>query len=187
MRGARTAESKFSAENLDEPVPRPKVSDGELLSRGRAPSGPHMFLPTHLIAGLIIGKLTGDYTTSLIGSVIMDTDHLFVYYRKGILLQPKKFLLATVNKIRMLKEQRNIFHNIIFCLAASAIIFMVNHAVGLVFFSAYLCHLLLDCLDDSSYVPFYPNERIKIKGPIKYFSGQEIVFAAVLLIIFFLI
>jgi len=31
-----------------------------------------MTFPTHILAGLIIGKLTGDYTAALAGSLVMD-------------------------------------------------------------------------------------------------------------------
>jgi len=146
-----------------------------------------MFLPTHLVAGMIIGKLTGDYTTSIIGSVIMDLDHLFSYYRAGFLFNFKKLLRVATSKINIGIPQRNIFHNIFFCLVVSAIVMIINFSVGLIFSSAYILHLILDSLDNSSYYPFYPNLKIRLHGPIKYFSKQEVIIVFVLLLIFFII
>jgi hypothetical protein len=146
-----------------------------------------MFLPTHLVAGMIIGKLTGDYTTSIIGSVFMDLDHLFSYYRAGILFNFKKLLRVATSKINIGIPQRNIFHNIIFCFLVSIILMIINFSVGLIFSSAYTLHLILDSLDDSSYYPMYPSKKIRLHGPIKYFSKQEIIIVFVLLLIFFII
>ncbi|MFA5359582.1 MAG: metal-dependent hydrolase [Patescibacteria group bacterium] len=144
-----------------------------------------MFLPTHLVAGMIIGKLTGDYTTSIIGSIFMDLDHLFSYYRAGFLFNFKKLFTMATSRVNIGIPQRNYFHNIFFCLAVSVILMIINFSVGLIFFTAYIFHLILDSLDDSNYYPIYPNKKIRLHGPIKYFSKQEIVIVFVLLLIFF--
>ena len=146
-----------------------------------------MFLPTHLAAGLIIGKLTGNYNAALLGSVVMDLDHLLAYSRAGILFNFKKLLIATTGKINIGMPQRNFLHNIFFCLLISAVALTINFSAGLVFAIAYICHLILDSLDNSNYYPLYPNLKIKLHGPIKYFSKQDIIFAAILLLIFFAI
>lgn len=146
-----------------------------------------MLLSTHLAAGLIISKLTGNYNVSLLGSVIMDLDHLIAYYRTGILLKLKKILIATAGKADIGIAQRNFFHNIIFCLLVSAMVSAINLSAGLTFGAAYVCHLILDSLDSEKYHPFYPNLKINFRGPIKYFSRQEFIFTFVLLLIFFII
>jgi len=146
-----------------------------------------MFLPTHLVAGLVIGKLTGNYNVALLGSVIMDLDHLLAYYRAGILFKFRKVLIAATGKADIGMPQRNFFHNIFFCLLVLALALAVNFSAGLVFGIAYLCHLVLDSLDDSNYFPFYPNKQINLRGPIRYFSRQEFVFAFILLLIYFII
>jgi len=146
-----------------------------------------MFLPTHLAAGLIIGKLTGNYEVSLLGSVIMDLDHLLAYYQAGILFKFKKVFIASTNKVDIGMPQRNYFHNIFFCLAVSVMLMVINFSAGLVFFIAYAIHLILDSLDNSGLYPAYPNLKIYFHGPIKYFSKQEVVIAAILLLIFLII
>jgi membrane-bound metal-dependent hydrolase YbcI (DUF457 family) len=133
---------------------------------------------------MIIGKLTGDYTTSIIGSIFMDLDHLFSYYRAGFLFNFKKLFTMATSRANIGIPQRNYFHNIFFCLAVSLIILLINFKIGLIFFISYILHLILDSLDNSSYYPFYPNKKIRLHGPIKYFSKQEIIIVFVLLLIF---
>jgi hypothetical protein len=146
-----------------------------------------MFLPTHLATGLIIGKLTGNYSISLIGSVIMDLDHLLAYYRVGILFNLKKLFAAITSKASIGISQRNYLHNIFICLLAITISLAINFSAGLIFSIAYILHLILDSLDDSRYYPFYPNIKINLHGPIKYFSWEEFVITFILILIFFII
>lgn len=51
-----------------------------------------MFVPTHIIGGLLIGKITGSYIPALIGATLIDLDHLIVYTKYGLLSKPKRFL-----------------------------------------------------------------------------------------------
>lgn len=146
-----------------------------------------MLLSTHLAAGLIISKLTGNYNASLLGSVIMDLDHLIAYYRTGILLKFRKILVAITGRADIGIAQRNFFHNIFFYLFISAVVLAINLSAGLTFGAAYLCHLILDALDSENYYPFYPSLKINLRGPIKYFSRQEFIFTFILLLIFFII
>jgi hypothetical protein len=143
-----------------------------------------MLLPTHLAAGLIIGKLTGDYTTAFIGSAAVDLDHFFAFYRSHILLKVKKIILAATKQNFLVSNQRNYFHNVLFFLLVSLAVSAANLRIGLVFGLAYFIHLVFDSLDNQSYFPFYPNKKIKLQGPIRYFSKQEIIFALALFFIF---
>lgn len=146
-----------------------------------------MLLPTHLAAGLIIGKLTDNYAAAFIGSTIVDLDHLLAFYRSHVLLKLRKIIAATTNQNSIVTNQRNYFHNIIFFLVVSIIILTINFKIGLVFSLAYLSHLVLDALDDQGYFPLYPSKKISLRGPIKYFSKQEIIFALVLFFIFLIV
>lgn len=146
-----------------------------------------MLLSTHLAAGLIISKLTGNYNASLLGSVIMDLDHLIAYYRTGILLKFNKVFIAITGRADIGLPQRNFFHNVLFCLLIAAAVSVMNFSVGLTFGAAYVCHLILDALDSENYYPFYPGLKINLRGPIKYFSRQEFIITFILLLIFFII
>ncbi len=146
-----------------------------------------MLIPTHLAAGLIIGKLTGNYTVAFIGATAVDLDHFFAFYRNHVLLKFKKIILATTKQNSLINNQRNYFHNVFFFLAVSGIMLMIDFKIGLIFGSAYLSHLILDSLDDQDYFPFYPYKKVNLRGPINYFSKQEIVLAVVLFFIFLVI
>lgn len=146
-----------------------------------------MFLPTHLAAGLIIGKLSGDYQASLIGSVVMDLDHFIACFRAGILFKSEKLWNVLTGKANISLPQRNYFHNIFFSFLAAAAALLINFPAGLVFGLAYAIHLILDSLDNSNYYPFYPNLKINFHGPIKYFSRQEFIITLILLVVYFII
>jgi len=146
-----------------------------------------MLLSTHLAAGLIIGKLTHNYDVALLGSTIMDLDHLIAYYRTGILLKFKKMFIAATTKTDLGIIQRSFCHNIFFYLVVLFLALMINFSAGLVFGIAYFCHLILDSLDNLDYYPMYPYLKIRLRGPIKYFSRQEFILTFVLLLIYFII
>jgi membrane-bound metal-dependent hydrolase YbcI (DUF457 family) len=58
---------------------------------------------------------------------------------------------------------------------------------ALIFAIAYLGHFLLDALDNSDFMPFYPFGKFNIKGFIPYFSKQELVFSLILFLIFIIL
>lgn len=142
-----------------------------------------MTLPTHVLAGLIIGKLTGDFPTALIGSLAIDLDHTISYFRHGILFKPRKLLKAAFNEVDLWGDQRNFLHSIFSWLAVSALLLIFNFKLGLVFSIAYFFHLVLDALDGADFYPFFPFKKILIKGFIKYYSKQEIIFDICLILI----
>lgn len=146
-----------------------------------------MLLPTHLAAGLIIGKLTGDYAIAFIGSTAVDLDHFIAFYRSKVLLKFKKIILATTNQNHIVIDQRNYFHNVFFFLAVSLIVLLIDLRVGLIFGISYLVHLIFDSFDNQNYYPFYPNKKINLHGPINYFSAREVTFAFLLFVIFLLV
>ncbi len=146
-----------------------------------------MFFFAHLFAGLIIGKIFGNYLIALMGALLIDIDHLIVYAKHGILLSPKKFWKTIINPIDQYGNQRNFLHSFFAWIIISIIIFLVNSKIGIIFSLAYLSHLLLDFLDGSDFYPFYPWKKLNIKGPIKYFSIQEWIVTLILLIVFILI
>ena len=143
-----------------------------------------MTLPTHVLAGLIIGKITGDFPTALAGSLAIDLDHAISYFRHGILFKPRKLLKATFNEADPWGDQRNFFHSIFSWVAVSILLLMFNYKIGLVFSIAYFFHLVLDALDGADFYPFFPLKKILIKGFVKYYSRQEIIFDICLILIF---
>ena len=55
-----------------------------------------MYFPSHIAAGLVIGKLTGDYTTAVIASVFPDIDHLYAFIKHDYFKNWRKFIDTVV-------------------------------------------------------------------------------------------
>ncbi len=146
-----------------------------------------MTFPTHIIAGLIIGKLTGDYPAALAGSLLMDVDHIVSYYRHGILSKPKEILRASVEEADPWGDQKNFLHSAQSWLVISLVLLVIDLRFGLIFSLAYLVHLILDGLNGSFY-PLYPYRRFSIQEPvIRYLSRREAFLGVVLIVIFFVV
>ena len=145
-----------------------------------------MFIFAHLAAGLIVGKISGNYTTALIGALFPDLDHLFPYIKHKIIFSPKKFWNTITDPQDKYGNQRNFLHNIGVEILISISLIILNFKIGLVFALGYLSHILLDIIDASDFRPFYPS-KINFKGLIGYLSIHEFIFTAVLILIFFLI
>ena len=135
-----------------------------------------MTLPTHVLAGLIIGKITGDFPTALAGSLAMDLDHTISYFRHGILFKPRQLWKAIHDEADPWGDQRNFLHSIFSWIVISIVLLTINFNFGLVFSIAYFFHLVFDALDSADYYPFFPFREFVIKGFVKYFSKQEIIF-----------
>ena len=145
-----------------------------------------MFILAHLITGLVIGKLSGNYTAALIGSLAVDLDHLAVYIRHKILLSPKKFWQTVTNPDDPYGNQRSFLHSFFAWLPVSGIATAINFGAGVAFSISYLVHLLLDMIDSSDFHPLYPI-KLNIKGPIRYLSKSEIAFTFVMFFVFLLL
>lgn len=139
-----------------------------------------MSIPVHIVFGILIGKLTGDYPTSLIAATAIDLDHGFSYIRHGLLLQPKELWKTMTTEKDPWSTQRNIFHNVLMWAAISGCSFFWGTTIGLAVTLGYLSHLILDALDTADYFPFYPNTRINLRGPVRYLSIHEVLVMALL-------
>lgn len=140
--------------------------------------------PTHLIAGALVGQITGDYTTSLIISVIVDVDHIpsMLYHR---VFRSKKRLFSSLVRVGVPHEaRRGFFHNIVAFFTLSILCSKLFPSIAFPFTLSYLVHLVLDMLDNADTYIFYPFSKLNIKGPIKFFSLREVAFALTLLGIF---
>lgn len=142
-----------------------------------------MSIGSHIVAGLLIGKLTGDYTTSIIASLIIDIDHFIPFIKHKVILSPRKLWEIVTNKDDPFGNQRNYLHSIFAWVPISIIAILINFNVGIVISIAYLVHLLLDALDSSDFYPFYPM-KWNLKGPVEYLSGGEFVFTLIMLLIY---
>ena len=142
-----------------------------------------MTLPTHVLAGLILGKITGDFPTALAGSLVMDLDHTISYFRHGILFKPRKLFKAISDEADPWSDQRNFLHSLFSFVVITSIFLLINFKIGLVFSTAYFFHLLFDALDGADFYPFFPFKQFVIKGFVKYYSKQEIIFDICLVLV----
>ncbi|MDO8522157.1 MAG: metal-dependent hydrolase [bacterium] len=143
-----------------------------------------MTFPTHILAGLVIGKLTGDYTAALTGSLFMDLDHLISYHQNGILFKPRAILHESLTEKDPWGSQKNIFHSVQAWAIISLLVVALNLHFGLIFSLAYFVHLSLDALNGDVY-PFYPYKKFQIKKPIiRYLSKKEAILGVSLLLLF---
>jgi membrane-bound metal-dependent hydrolase YbcI (DUF457 family) len=146
-----------------------------------------MTLPTHIVAGLIVGKITGDYALGISSSLLVDIDHLQSYIKSGVILRPKLFWKTITDKSDPYGDQRGYLHNLLVFLGISIILLLSFGYIVLPLVAGWLGHLLLDALDNSDYWPFYPYKQLNLRGHIKYASVQEAMFLFFLLIIYFII
>lgn len=139
--------------------------------------------PTHLIAGALVGHITGDYTTALIVSVIIDIDHLpsMIYHK---VFKSNERLFSSLVRVGVPHEaRRGIFHNILSFFILSVIVSRIYPDISFAFALAYIVHLMLDMLDNANTYIFYPFSTFNVRGPIKFFSLRELYFAIALLCI----
>ena len=147
-----------------------------------------MFITTHLAAGLLVGKMTGNYPLAIGGAIIWDIDHLIPYYRHHVLKSPAKFWHAITSGTDPYRGQRGWFHNIFaWLLIAGASLLLLPPPLGVAFSLGYLSHLVLDAFDTADFWPLYPSKAINLHGPIRYFSLSEASFAFALLLLFALV
>jgi len=136
-----------------------------------------------LLAGLVIGKVTGNYVAAISGALIMDLDHFVSYYRHGIIFKPKKLWQTMMAEKDKWGDQRNFMHGIFSWVVGSALLMLINFQFGLVFSIAYFSHIFLDAIDGADFWPYFPLKKVNMKGPIGYGSRREMMFGLFLLLI----
>jgi membrane-bound metal-dependent hydrolase YbcI (DUF457 family) len=144
-------------------------------------------IPTHLIAGLLIGKLTGNYPLAIASSALVDVDHLQSYIKSGVILKPKLFWKTITDQADPYGNQRGYLHNTFVFFIISSLLYLFFSVAIVPFILGWLGHLILDALDNSDYWPLYPNKRVNLKGPILYATYQELLFAIFLLSLYFVL
>jgi membrane-bound metal-dependent hydrolase YbcI (DUF457 family) len=146
-----------------------------------------MTLPSHIVVGLIIGKLTDNYPLAIASSVLIDVDHLQSYVKSGVLFKPKLFWKTITDKADPYGDQRGYLHNAVVFIVGSILLALILGYTTTPLILGWLGHLALDAFDNSDYWPLYPYKGLNLRGPIVYASHQEAVFSFLLLSIYFFI
>jgi membrane-bound metal-dependent hydrolase YbcI (DUF457 family) len=146
-----------------------------------------MTIPNHFALGLIIGKLTGNYSVALPVSVLLDCDHFIALHRHGQMKDWKTFWAATTNSEDEHGDQRGVLHNF-FAVAVTSLIsyFIFGPAIALVVGLSHLGHLFLDIISDADSWPFRPFSNYKTRGFVHY-AKSEIYFFLFLAVVFIVI
>lgn len=144
-------------------------------------------IPTHILLGLIIGKVTGDYTAGILSSTLIDLDHFQSYYKHGLLSKPKELWSRLTDQSDPYGDQRGVLHSIYVFIVASIVLAALFPEVGPILVIGWFGHLCLDALDNSDYWPFYPNKKINLRGPVKYNTWQELLFFILLVVVYLLV
>ncbi|MBP9771868.1 MAG: metal-dependent hydrolase [Candidatus Pacebacteria bacterium] len=144
-----------------------------------------MTFPAHLLLGLVVGKIMGNYPVAVLASTLVDIDHLQSYVKHGLLTRPRKLWVTLTDKADPYGDQRGILHNVILFAGVSWVLISVFPSIGWIIAIGWFGHLCLDALDSSDYWPLYPYKKINLKGPIDYNSTTEVVFYFFLAIVYF--
>lgn len=148
-----------------------------------------MTTPTHAALGFAIGTAFGHPVLGIAASVLVDGDHFVAYARHGVLRSPRLFWKTITSNEDPYGSQRGWFHSLLIALPLSAGLWLALPSWGPVLALSYLGHIVLDALDSADYWPLYPFKRWNFKGPVRFFSAQEILVVVISLIaaFFFLI
>lgn len=135
-----------------------------------------MTTPTHAALGLLIGTVTGHPIVGMFTAVIVDSDHLVVYIRHGILKNPRLFWKTVTSVDDPYGGQRGWLHSLLVAAPLSLLVLVIAPVWGTTIVASYLLgHLALDALDSADYWPLYPSKSYVIRGPVQFFSYQELI------------
>ena len=115
----------------------------------------------------------------LLGSLAPDLDHLAVLLIKRIPLKKIADSMKFEEKYG-LRYKTKYLHSIFGALVMTAPVAAISRPGALLFFAAYLIHLLWDWLDLDEKEYFYPF-KIKIRGFLPIFSRPEKIFTLLLM------
>ena len=134
----------------------------------------------HLLLGILLGKIFGNYLFFIIGSIFPDLDHLYVLLKNRIPLNKLIDSIKFEEKYN-LKYKTPLFHSLLGLIIFSGSLFIFNQKGALIFAIAYLLHLLIDWLDVDEKYYLYPL-KIKFKGFLSIWSKSEQILTILLLI-----
>ena len=147
-----------------------------------------MTIPNHIALGLIIGKVTGDYTLAISTSLLLDCDHFVSLYKHGALKSFKLFWKTTTDAKDLWGDQRGILHNLFsVMLVFFAVYFSFGISIATTIGLSHLGHISLDAISKADSWLFRPFSNLKTRGFIPYYSTYEIIFFVGLILIFFLL
>ncbi len=138
----------------------------------------------HLIFGLVVGSLYGNYTLFFIGaSMLPDIDHFY------LILKHNLFSIRSAIKVLKKEERHGIhfktpfMHSIFGLLVCSLLFFVITQNSKLTLFLGlmYLSHLLLDWPDIDKKQYFFPYKK-EFRGFLPIWSKTEKIITLIALV-----
>jgi len=131
----------------------------------------------HTILALIAGKFFGHYAAFLIGSVMVDIDHLYVYLARTPALRKDfswKRLVDLVKNERTYKisARTPLVHSLFGAVLFTFLVYSFAPGEALYFGVAYLSHIILDLFDKDPTYLLFPWKK-PFHGPMPVWSTAE--------------
>lgn len=141
---------------------------------------------THLLSGLLVGKLIGGSMILVaVGAVIVDIDHFYKFAKNGLLFSPRKLWKTMFSPHDPHGTNRTIAHSLLAWALATLAMVLINKQYGAMLSIGYLSHLIIDAFDSDDMQLLFPLKH-SVKGPVAYNSTAEhfiniILFAALVM------
>jgi len=149
-----------------------------------------MLLLTHLLFGLLLGKMMGNVLLVAIGSVLVDVDHIYVFIKRGIIFYPRKLWASMFTPHDPYGTQRTVAHSLFAWIIVTIAMSFVNKQYGAMISIGYLTHLMLDAIDNDDLQLMFPLKG-HIRGPVVYNSRVEyflnIILVAIIFVFFYVV
>jgi membrane-bound metal-dependent hydrolase YbcI (DUF457 family) len=135
-----------------------------------------------------MGQLTGEFWPWVLGSIIADIDHIYIYMKSGA-----RNIKGLIDRVKNegkygIKSRTPLFHSLIGVLVISGLSYFIFRKATIFFLIGYLSHLILDWPDKDQTPILWPL-RYEFKGPLQVWSKPEKIitfFAIIILILLFL-
>ncbi len=136
----------------------------------------------HILLAIILGKVFGNMLFFVLGSIILDLDHIYIIIKNRFFSLKKIMQTIKYEKKYNIKYKTPVFHSFLGLIFFSLIIFFFNQKGAIYFSIAYLLHLLIDWIDIDEKYYLYPL-KVKFRGFLPIWSTTEKILTLILTII----
>ena len=135
----------------------------------------------HLLIGIVLGELYGNYFLFILGSILPDIDHIFIIIKNKIYTLEKIIDSIKYEEKYNLNYKTALFHSLLGLIIFSSVIYIIVGDKAIYFSAAYLLHLLIDWPDIDVKYFLYPL-KTKFKGFLPIWSKPELILTIILII-----
>jgi len=136
----------------------------------------------HLLLGILLGMIFGNYFFFILGSILPDLDHAYIILKNKLFSFKKIIKTIKYEKRFNIRYKTFLFHSIFGLILFSLIVYLFSKTGVIYFGVAYLLHLLIDWIDLDEKYFLYPL-KIKFKGFLPIWSKFEKILTIILIII----